>query len=75
MARTEHILRAYEQLHPTIFLLDKAPCLQECNASSMTYMCYMATNIYEESAAYTCKAVHLFQLVLSFSRVMSLYVH
>jgi len=37
MARTEHISRACEQLHPTICLLEKVHGLLKCNARSVTY--------------------------------------
>ena len=37
MAKTEHILRACEQLHPIVCLLERFHGLQECNASSVIY--------------------------------------
>jgi hypothetical protein len=37
MARTEHVLRECEQLHPTICLIDKAHGLPECNAIREIY--------------------------------------
>jgi len=67
MAKTERILRACEQLHPTICLLEKAHGLQECNASSVI----TATNIYENSVAQTCRVAPLFVLGLLSSRIMS----
>jgi len=47
MSRTEQNLSEYEQLHPTICLLDKAHGLQECNASSVIY----GNKYYEKSDA------------------------
>ena len=67
MARTEHILTACEQLHPTICLLDKAHVLQECSASGVIY-----SNKYNEKpAAYTCRLAYLFQVAVSLYRIMS----
>jgi len=37
MIRTQQILGAYEQLHPTICLLDKVHSLQECSVTSVKY--------------------------------------